>query len=234
MNKIYEKFQHMKGLARITMLILTIAGITLLASCGDDEKPKNQFKVNGKTYSLSHGYTDAILNITASGSAHYIVLAGKNLEIDSDGSMSGEDHFFIMEIGSTDGDELASDTYDIAIEAYEFGNVPWMFAAENFRLESDGDGGFDGVGDQEFYPYEGTVKVSKSGSKFTFTVKATEFDYYDQNGNDHEGSGGVRAYFNGSLETVMLYEDEGGERVPAKVRQIFENLHKKGSGFVKK
>ena len=214
-----------------SFLVLTVCvAITFLSSCSDDEKkPKNQFKVNGKSYALSNGYIDSELNI-GDGSAHYVIFTGKDLEVDEDGLISGEDHFFILQIGSTEPDELAKDTYDIDIEVYEFGNVPEFFVAANYHFVSDGDGGFNEAYDEAFYPNEGTVKVSKSGSKYTFTVKVTDFVYEDENGDQDDGEGDLRAYFSGSLDNVSLFSEEG--RAPAKVRTLFKSL-KSGKGFGK-
>jgi hypothetical protein len=215
--------------------LLVCASFFLLSSCGDDEKPKNQFKVNGKTYSLSHGYMDSDLTVSDEGSAHYVVLTGEDLELDEDGFMFGQDHFFVFVIGSTDADALAKGTYDIDLNFVgniEFGEVPLIYAQTNLGFESDGDGGFNEVYDEAFYPYEGTVKVSKSGSKYTFSIKVSEFDYEDENGDEQEGDGGLRGYFSGSLEPTTIFMEQEELRVPAKVKHIFNMLRDK-KGFSK-
>jgi hypothetical protein len=212
-----KNFSRMKNLGRLSMLLLIVACFTVLVSCGDDDEkkkqPKNQIKVDGKTFDFTRGYIvseqikDGDIVV---GSAHWVYLTGGDLEMEDDLVMTGEGPFLAMYIGSDDNNDLIPGEYDMEYYELDFGNVIFFDLYEKFSL---------GVEDETVVEIfdawysgdtEGEVTVSKADDKHVFEINLDEY-YFLGDSDDNETEDLVTedliGYFSGELEELTVEEE---------------------------
>jgi hypothetical protein len=212
-----KNFSRMKNLGRLSTLLLIVACFTVLVSCGDDDEkkkqPKNQIKVDGKTFDFTRGYIvseqikDGDIVV---GSAHWVYLTGGDLEMEDDLVMTGEGPFLAMYIGSDDNNDLIPGEYDMEYYELDFGNVIFFDLYEKFSL---------GVEDETVVEIfdawysgdtEGEVTVSKADDKHVFEIDLDEY-YFLGDSDDTETEDLVTedltGYFSGELEALTVEEE---------------------------
>ena len=203
-----------------SLLMLLTSAFLMFACGGDDADPKKQFTVEGESYALKNGY----FSLLGSGEdddgneifGHYVLLTGGDLEVDG-GEFDGEgDMMQFMLIGSDE---------DIAEGTYEFGDDEEAGVFGQFIAYTDYKGA-SGSYDRIFGAAEGTIKVSKSGDKYTFKVNITEFITLDEEGHEVEGDGSIKGYFKGELEDVTPEEEE-----PVRKPKNFKSPFAQGFNF---
>jgi hypothetical protein len=212
-----KNFSRMKNLGRLSMLLLIVACFTVLVSCGDDDEkkkqPKNQIKVDGKTFDFTRGYIvseqikDGDIVV---GSAHWVYLTGGDLEMEDDLVMTGEGPFLAMYIGSDDNNDLIPGEYDMEYYELDFGNVIFFDLYEKFSL---------GVEDETVVEIfdawysgdtEGEVTVSKADDKHVFEIDLDEYYFLgDSDDNETEDlvTEDLTGYFSGELEALTVEEE---------------------------
>lgn len=212
-----KNFSRMKNLGRLSTLLLIVACFTVLVSCGDDDEkkkqPKNQIKVDGKTFDFTRGYIvseqikDGDIVV---GSAHWVYLTGGDLEMEDDLVMTGEGPFLAMYIGSDDNNDLIPGEYDMEYYELDFGNVIFFDLYEKFSL---------GVEDETVVEIfdawysgdtEGEVTVSKADDKHVFEIDMDEYYFLgDSDDNETEDlvTEDLTGYFSGELEALTVEEE---------------------------
>jgi hypothetical protein len=216
-DSITKNFSRMKNLGRLSMLLLIVSCFTVLVSCGDDDEkkkqPKNQIKVDGKTFDFTRGYIvseqikDGDIVV---GSAHWVYLTGGDLEMEDDLVMTGEGPFLAMYIGSDDNNDLIPGEYDMEYYELDFGNVIFFDLYEKFSL---------GVEDETVVEIfdawysgdtEGEVTVSKADDKHVFEIDMDEYYFLgDSDDNETEDlvTEDLTGYFSGELEALTVEEE---------------------------
>jgi len=213
----------MKKLSNSLLLMLLASAFLMFACGGDDERPKNQFSAEGDSYKLSKSYSVLADQIEDEDGndiyIHYVYLVGDGLDVDVEGGnieLSGEGNILAFGLISSD-DDLAEGTYEFGGGA-EAGVVGESLIYSDYNPNS-------GEYDRIFGAIEGTIKVSKSGGKTTFKINVTEFATLDEEGDEVEGEGSLKGYFNGKV-TVIEFEEE-----PARKSKNFNNPFTKGFNF---
>lgn len=191
----------MKHQIKFLSLIACLSAAVALSSCDDDddEAPKNQFSVDGESYSLQNGYhvvtEEGVDDNGDEAYTHVVYLTDADLEweeddgelfTDGEGSLVGLE--FVL-----DSDELEEGEYDLDLSNYEVGNVTYLDAATEYSA-------IDGVVDYDkfFRCTDGTVTISKSDNGFIFEVTNTSVE--DEDGDEVDGE--LKVYFKGELEEL--------------------------------
>lgn len=190
----------MKHQIKFLSLIACLSAAVALSSCDDDdEAPKNQFSVDGESYSLQNGYhvvtEEGVDDNGDEAYTHVVYLTDADLEweeddgelfTDGEGSLVGLE--FVL-----DSDELEEGEYDLDLSNYEVGNVTYLDAATEYSA-------IDGVVDYDkfFRCMDGTVTISKSDNGFIFEVTNTSVE--DEDGDEVDGE--LKVYFKGELEEL--------------------------------
>lgn len=184
-----------------SLLLMFVTSAFLMFACGDDEDPKkNQFTVEGESYELSQGFTFlSEEDEDEDGNpifVHVVYLTGKDLEIsDDDGIvLTGNDDIFAFALVSP-SDEIEEDTYEIDDDEVA-GTIPQVLIYTDYEAHEGGSPTYDGI----FGGTDGTIKISKSGDKYTFEINITEFQTVDEEGATVDGEGSIKGYFRGELE----------------------------------
>lgn len=182
--------------ASLSRRLLSIACVALIfvfaVSCSKDDAVAKRIKIDGTSYSLAHGY------ISDNGSAeddngdvakrYTVILTSKDLTVTANGQPDGTGDYIYVNFFSTSNTELAAGTYTIDYLDYLTGTVTDSELGVNFSAAN-------GTTDADFYISEGTVKVSKSGSKYTFKFTGKVVN------TDTEEEVSFSASFEGTLTT---------------------------------
>lgn len=187
-------------------LVVLLAFAFIMFSCGDDEGPKKQFSVEGKSYELTHGYRVLIAaGEDADGNdiyTHAVYLTGKDLELSVDDGLkaTGNDDILAFALVSSSEDEIKPGTYEFTTTV-KAGVIAQLLAYTDYGLVGNTQS-FDRVfGGTAAAGARGTIKVSKSGDKYTFRFNITT--YLTEEGDETvEGEGSFKAYFSGKLELL--------------------------------
>lgn len=208
----------MLGLARIRMVVLTVACFSVLVSCGDDDEkkkqPKNQIKVDGKTFDFTRGYIvsgqvtdddDVVI-----GSDHWVYLTGGDLEMQDNLIMSGEGPFLTMYIGSDDHNDLIPGEYDMNYFELDFGNVVFFELYDNYSLGIEDDQVVEIYDAWYSGDTDGEVTVSREDDKHIFEIDLGEYYFLgDSEDIDTEDlvNEDITGYFKGILEELTVDEE---------------------------
>jgi len=193
------------GLARISMMVLTVACFTVLVSCGgddDDAEPSNQIKLDGQTIKFAEADIESELNQDddlGEYSYHTFFLTSDGLSMDETGDLSGSGDMVVIGLISDSPTELEEGTYEFGLNS-EIGD------GDYFEVYS----GLSPSGLDTYYAaYRGKVTVSKSGDdkytlSFDFDVFTSETDTEDEEFVD----GKIKGNYKGTVDVIT-----GGEGV---------------------
>lgn len=190
----------MKNLVKRQWLFLFALVVTFgLLSCSDDDGPKEQFSIDGSSFSLKRGYR--VSGETDDGQfVHLIALAGGDLEISDGPEIEGRGDVLQVVILS-ESSELEEGEYDIN-DTYSPGDVEeagHVMVWTDYRLTNDGASvSFD----DQYLATDGKIKVKRSGSTYTITIEATE----TLNDSEEEIDENLKAYYKGSLQEIEVDE----------------------------
>lgn len=214
MIELNKKVTAMRIFTRTGMLLLTLSCFIGLSSCGDDEQPANQLKVDGRTLKLKNAYilfsTGTDGDDTYNENIGFITTDGLTYDYDDD-EFEGTGHLVVFYIVS-EGETLQKDTYELD-DSPDIGDL--AFFQVGISIE-------DGSPTEAiYYATEGNVKVtSASSSKVTLKF---DFDEYEFETMEDSGSGEeMTGYFSGKVE---FHEESGlATRKAGKLRSILKQI----------
>lgn len=186
------------------MFGLTAAlAFTALSCKDDDEKPASQVTFGTETTGLKNavfvkaGSSDD----SRDGGTHYqhsVLLLGDGLTVDGD-NIAGKGNVLVLNINSPDK-TLTTGTYTYT---YEEDNSGWN--AFEMRSAYFYVGGTQGGSSDESYALgQATLKVSKSGDKYSFSLTGTAYpeDSWDYGPDTTQPSTSIKADFTGNVRTI--------------------------------
>jgi len=155
------------------LLIGLVLMISFSACKKDEEEPKeNELSYDGKTFGLSIGDLDYWGDYYNSGYFNFDVYLYSNTS-----DFPGQDNYIYFELFSSSPTELVLGTYTFNATSY----APKTFSYGEFEVEKDA---FSAYGEIT----AGTVKVSKSGASYEFTINC-----------DTDTGKKITGYYKGSL-----------------------------------
>lgn len=172
-------------------------------SCGDgdDEAPKNQFTVEGESYELSHGFTyQSEAGVDDDGNeiyAHVVYLTGEDINVNDGVVVEGNDDIVAFSLVSSSEDNIEEGTYEFKDDEVA-GTIGQLLIYTDYKDPDDQPLSYDRI----FGGAKGTIKVSKSGDKYTFNISIEEFITQNEEGDTEDGEGSIKGYFKGELEEI--------------------------------
>jgi hypothetical protein len=185
-------------------MLATVSMIGLFACGGDDDAaPKNQIKVNNNTFKFSGAHMQSTLNLENEAgqfSLHTFFLHGGGLLIDEDGDFSGTGEYLEFTLISKNTTSLEEGTYELKLNT-DIGDALEFFIYSNLGPDSY---------DEYYEGYSGTIKVSKSGDKYTLTFNLDVYTIETEDENPEFGNGTLKGNYKGSV--VVIEEEEGSRK----------------------
>lgn len=175
---------------------LSMALVFIFAtSCSKDEATIRKITIDGTSYSLSRGY------ISDLGSAeddngdlarrYTVILTSKGLTMEANGEPIGKGELVYVTLFSTSDTELATGTYTVNFIDNLIGTLTYSQLTVNFVVSSI-------TYDAAFYISAGTVKVSKSGSRYTLELTGTVVNI------DTQEEVSISAFYEGKLAVIDI------------------------------
>jgi len=139
------------------VLILLFISFVVFYSCEDDSSPKNYFKYDGKTYTLSDGYIEDYGPNNGSFDWDVYIISSK-LNYNGDW-FTGTGHIIYLDLNTSSENGLVTGIYTFSSERSVFTFVD-AGAGINFNMDTESGTIVDVIG--------GTVEITISGNEVLF------------------------------------------------------------------
>lgn len=187
------------------LAMLAVAAMIGLPACGgDDAAPSNQIKLDGETIKFTEAHIGSQLNAEdelGEYSYHEIFLLSDGLTISESGSLSGSGDMVVLGLLSESVTDLKEGTYALKLNS-EIGDIDYFEVYSNLTIS----------GPEVYYAaYRGTVKISKSGDKYTLTFDFDIFTSETETEDEEFVSGKIKGNYKGTIDLIV----DGGTRKPS-------------------
>ncbi len=197
----------MKKFTLFSKLTFIFCAALILASCGGDDKeaaPNNQVKLDGETIKFTEAHIGSELNINdefGEYSYHEIFLLSDGLTMNETGALSGAGDMVRFGLISKSLTELKDGTYNLKLNS-EVGDIDYFEVYSNLTIDGP---------DVYYAAYRGSVKVVKSGEKYTITFNFDIFTSETETTDEEFVEGEIKGNYKGTVDLIV----DGGTRLPS-------------------